>query len=67
MDPYERYIASDPKECFVCRTSFSDELLAITKEFTGELYAFCSTKCIQAFEEDPEAFTQPTDGVGEEE
>lgn len=61
MDPYEKYIASDPKVCFVCKTPFSPTVPSITKEFTGELYAFCSQECITAFEEDPEQFEETED------
>ncbi|MDO8463306.1 MAG: YHS domain-containing protein [bacterium] len=67
MNAYEKYIASDPKQCCVCQTPFSEVLPAITKEFTGELYAFCSEACIEAFEADPEKYEQFEDENGEDE
>ncbi|MFH1098497.1 MAG: YHS domain-containing protein [Candidatus Uhrbacteria bacterium] len=57
-DPYERYIASNPKQCCVCGTDFSAARPAITKEFTGELYAFCSEQCIELFEKEPEKYAR---------
>lgn len=66
MDPYQKYIASNPQHCRVCQTPFSVEVPAITKEFTGELYSFCSTKCISEFEEDPEKFVKFADDNGDE-
>lgn len=60
-DPYEKYIASPPKKCAVCSGPFSAMQPAITKEFTGEYYSFCSPACIAAFEGDPEKFTRLLD------
>lgn len=57
-DPYEKYIASAPKQCCVCGVEFSATKPSITKEFTGEYYSFCSSECIAAFEGDPEKFTR---------
>ncbi|MDO8425256.1 MAG: YHS domain-containing protein [bacterium] len=66
MNAYERYIAADPKHCRVCKAPFTAGKSAITKEFTGELYAFCSDACIAEFEEDPEKYVQfPDDEVVE--
>lgn len=58
MDPYEKYIASPPKKCAVCDGPFTSDRPAITKEFTGEYYSFCSSECLAAFEQDPEKFTR---------
>ncbi|MBI4143026.1 YHS domain-containing protein [Candidatus Uhrbacteria bacterium] len=57
-DPFEKYVASPPKKCTVCGGPFSPEKPAITKEFTGEYYAFCSAECMGAFEGDPEKFAR---------
>lgn len=57
-DPYEKYIASAPKKCVVCASAFSETRPAITKEFTGEYYSFCSPECIATFEGDPEKFAR---------
>ena len=56
MDPYERYLATNPKQCVVCGAAFAGAQPAITKEFTGEYYSFCSSPCIAAFEADPEQY-----------
>jgi|GEM_PF-5637264 len=57
-DPYEKYVASPPKQCCVCGTEFSDVKPSITKEFTGEYYSFCSSECVAAFESDPEKYAR---------
>ncbi|MBI2483465.1 YHS domain-containing protein [Candidatus Uhrbacteria bacterium] len=58
MDPYEKYIASNPSKCIVCGSAFASERSAITKEFTGEYYSFCSSSCLGTFEADPEKFVR---------
>lgn len=65
-DPYEKYIASPPKTCTVCGGEFTAAQPAITKEFTGEYYSFCSPACIGTFESDPEKFTRPEEEDNED-
>lgn len=55
-DAYDKYLASNPKQCVVCAQVFSGDIHAITKEFTGEYYSFCSAKCIGEFEQNPEKY-----------
>lgn len=57
-DAYEKYIASPPKKCVVCAGEFVNGQDAITKEFTGEYYSFCSPACITEFEGNPEKYTR---------
>ena len=56
MDAYDKYLASNPTQCVVCARVFASDLPGITKEFTGEYYSFCSAKCIEAFEQNPEQY-----------
>mgnify|MGYP001565222432 CR=1 FL=1 len=66
-DAYEKYVASPPTQCAVCLGSFTSAQPAITKEFTGEYYAFCSSECVSAFETDPEQYTRPEEEEENEE
>jgi YHS domain-containing protein len=38
-----------------------DRAKAVTKEFGGQTYYFCSTHCLHAFEADPDNYTGGTE------
>ncbi len=45
----------------VCGMDVKDDKNSITSDFRGQTYHFCSDKCKNMFDQDPEKFLNPRD------